>query len=277
MSRKEERLLLTRPRVSRLKLAWHPALAAAALAFWLWAVPAEAAQPLRIVDFPTAGLYARGEYGVEMDLYSDGGLLFGIGVGIARFVSFGVSYGGIGFIGSGDPDMNPRPEVNLRVRLLEEDVALPALALGFDSQGYGRYFDEEDGYGEQRYLVKSRGFYAVASKNWDLVGPLSLHAGISFSLENDVDDDPTVYVGLMKTFEETAEFAVEFDVAANDTRGDPRIVERRGHLNVSVAWRVSEDFSLALKVRDIATTDKEGVADQRKWNRGFCLSYRAQL
>lgn len=263
---------MTRPRVTRL-LA--PALAAAVVC--LWANPASPAQPLKVVDFPTAGLYTRGEYGFDMDLYADGGLLFGVGVGIARFVSFGISYGGIKFIGSGDPDMNPRPEVNVRVRVLEEDVALPAVAVGFDSQGYGRYFDDKDKYGEERYLVKSRGFYVVASKNWDVLGPFSLHGGISYSLENEVDNDPTVFVGLIKTFQETAEVALEMDLAVNDTRGRESIVERRPYLNASVAWQVSEDFTLAFKVRDIVTKDKPGDTDERKWNRGFCLSYRAQL
>jgi hypothetical protein len=242
----------------------------------LWATPGRTAQPLKIVDFPTAGLYARGEYGFDMDLYSDGGLLFGVGVGIARYVSFGISFGGIKFIGSGDPEMNPRPEANVRVRVLDEDLYMPAIAVGFDSQGIGKYFDRQE-----RYLVKSRGFYAVASKNWDLLGPLSLHGGLSYSLENKVDDDPTLYVGLIKTFADMAEIAVEFDVAANDNRTDATIVEHRGFLNASVGWHVNENLSLSFKVRDIATKDtidpSGELQDERRWNRGFCVTYRAQL
>lgn len=269
---------VTRPGITRLPApALAVVVALAAIVGCLWAGPAGAAQPLRVVDFPTAGLYARGEYGFDMDLYGDGGLLFGVGVGIARFVSFGMSYGGIKFIGSGNPHMNPRPEVNIRVRVLEEGVDLPAIALGFDSQGYGRFFDDKDKYGEERYLVKSRGIYAVASKNWDVLGPFSLHGGISYSLENEIDNDPTIYLGLIKTFQETAEIALEMDLGINDTRGHDSIVERRPYLNASVAWQVTDDFSLAFKVRDIVTKEKDGEADERKWNRGFCLSYRAQL
>lgn len=238
-------------------------------------------QPLKIVDFPTAGLYPKGVYGFAMDLYSEGGLLVEVGVGITSFASFGISYGGIGFIGSGDPEMNPRPEVNIRLRLLEEDVAVPAVAVGFDSQGYGKYYDDAEKYGEERYLVKSRGLYAVASKNWELVGPLSLHGGINYSFENEVDNDPTVYVGLIKGLGDMVEFAVEYDVAANDTRSKTEqgrtIVQGRGLLNASVYWSVNEYFSLAFKVRDIAAKDRTGVEDQRRWNRGFSLTYRAKL
>ncbi|MFZ1947111.1 MAG: hypothetical protein WAW06_06160 [bacterium] len=256
-----------------LRLAGSALVAVAVI--WGWVAPAACGEPLRIVDFPTAGLYARGEYGFDMDLYSDGGLLFGVGVGIARFVSFGASYGGLKFIGSGDPDMNPRPEVNVRVRLLEEDVAVPAVAVGFDSQGYGKFFDTEGM--EERYLVKSRGIYAVASKNWDLLGAFSLHGGVSYSLENDVDNDPTVFVGAIKALGQAAEFAAEFDLGANDDKGPAALVQRWGYLNASVSWYVNENFLLAFKVRDIAAEDRRGVEEERKWNRGFSLSYRAEL
>jgi hypothetical protein len=243
-------------------------------------------QPLRIVDLPTAGLYPKGVYGFEMDLYSDGGLLVGVGVGIAGFASFGISYGGIEFIGSGNPEMNPRPEVNIRLRVLEEDVALPAVAVGFDSQGYGRYYVDRDSVGEERYLMKSRGLYAVASKNWEVVGPLSLHGGMSYSFENTVDDDPTVYVGLIKGFGDMAEFAVEYDLASNDNKVSPdsgmteesgKIVQGRGILNASVSWSVKENLSLAFKVRDIAAKSRRDLDDRRRWNRGFSLTYRAEF
>lgn len=243
-------------------------------------------QPLKVVDFPTAGLYPRGVYGFGMDLYSEGGLLVDVGVGLAGFASFGISYGGIEFIGSGDPQLNPRPEVNVRLRLLEEDVALPALAVGFDSQGCGRYYVERDSVGEERYLIKSRGLYVVASKNWDVMGSLSLHGGMNYSFEDEIDNDPTVFVGLVKAIGDMAEFAVEYDVAANDNRVAPdgriseesrRIVQGRGVLNASLAWSVNQNLSLAFKVRDIAAKDRRDLDDRRKWNRGFSVAYRAEF
>jgi len=229
-------------------------------------------QPLKIIDFPTAGLYGRGEYGIDIDIYSDGGLLMGMGVGFANFLSFGITYGGIRVIGSGDPDMNPRPEVNIRARVFNENMVMPAIAIGFDSQGYGRYVDEEE-----RYLVKSRGIYAVASKNWELAGPLSLHGGLSYSLENRTDHDPTLFFGFTKSLANVVEVSAEFDLAANDNQGPATIVEKRGYLNASIAWCLNENFSLALDVRDIATTEKVDIEDARQWNRGLSISYRARL
>ena len=239
----------------------------------LWPVSQVSAhQPLKIVDFPTAGLPEKGQYGVDLDLYSDGGLLAGLEVGFFSFLSFGISYGGIGFIGTGDMDMNPRPEVNARVRILNEDIVMPAIAVGFDSQGYGRFYDDAE-----RYLVKSRGLYAVASKNWDLAGPFSLHGGVSYSFEDSGDRDPTVFLGAIKTFANLVEFSAEFDVAANDNEGSADIVESRPYVNASIAWYVHDNFSLALDFRDIASSSKKDSEGGRKWNRGLSLTYRAEI
>lgn len=245
-----------------------------------------ASQPVRIVDFPTAGLLPRGGFRVETDVYADGGVLLAISVGFARYFTFGISYGGSNIIGSDDPVMNPEPAVAVKARIVEESIVLPAVAIGFDSQGYGEYLDDEDRYGEKRYLVKSRGVFAVASKNWDVLGPLSLHGGISYSLENEADNDLTVFVGVIKSFSDFLDIRAEYDVGANDNEGRWQIVEDRGYLNASLVWHVSENLSLGLEVRDIATKDRpprweeEGsedapemteLEDLRDWNRGLSI------
>jgi hypothetical protein len=239
-------------------------------------------QPLRIVDLPTAGLLPRGAFRVEADVYSDGGLLLTLGVGFARYFNFGISYGGANVIGSDDPVMNPEPAVNLKARLIEETLVLPAVAIGFDSQGYGEYLDDEQRYGEKRYLVKSRGIFAVASKNWDLAGPLSLHGGMSYSLENERDEDPTIFIGLIKSFGGFLDIRAEYDFGYNDNEGECELIESRGYLNAAVVWHVNENFSLSFEVRDIASESRiecDGVeiTDLREWNRGLSIIYQGIL
>jgi hypothetical protein len=231
-----------------------------------------------MVDFPTAGLLPRGAFRVETDVYSQGGVLLSLSVGFARYFTFGISYGGSNVIGSDDPIMNPEPAVHLKARLIDESVLLPAVAIGFDSQGYGEFLDNEDRYGEQRYLVKSRGVFAVASKNWEFIGPLSLHGGLSYSLENDQDNDVTIFIGLIKTFGEFLDVRAEYDFAYNDNEGECELIENRGYLNASLVWHVNENFSLSLEARDIATdsrTECDGIEidDLREWNRGLSIAF----
>ena len=235
-------------------------------------------QPLEVIDVPTAGLLARGGFRVEADIYADGGVLVSVDVGFARYFTFGISYGGANIIGSDDPEMNPEPAVNLKVGLLEESIVLPAIAVGFNSQGYGRYLDEKDRYGEERYLVKSRGIYAVASKNWDILGPCSLHGGVSYSLEDEIDKNPTVFLGLIKSFGRAIDLRMEYDFAYNDNEGDCSLVENRGYFNAALVWHLNENFSLAIEARDILTKDRdrcgsETIEDLRKWNRGISIVY----
>jgi hypothetical protein len=236
-------------------------------------------QPYKLVDLPTAGVLPRGAFRVETDVYADGGVLLSLAVGLPLGLNVGISYGGANIIGSDDPVMNPDLAANVKARIIGESMVLPAIAVGFDSQGYGEFLKDKEKYGERRYIFKSRGVYAVASKNWELVGPLSLHGGLSYSLEDEKDNDPTVFIGLLKSLGKALDFSLEYDFAYNDNEGECEIIENRGYLNAAVVWHVNENLSVAVKVRDIATksrTECEGIEidDVREWNRGLSITYR---
>ncbi len=237
-------------------------------------------QPVEIVDLPTAGLIPRGGFRIRSDIYADGGVLVFLDVGFTRNFNFGISYGGSNIIGSGDPDLNPRPEVSIRIRILEEEILFPAIAIGFSSQGFGKHIDDTTKCDEKRYLVKSKGIYAVASKNWDILGPLSIHCGFSVSIENDLDDDPTVFVGLMKSLEDIFDVGIEYDLGLNDNEvrsGKCNIVQKRGYLNCNIVWHMADRISLAITARDLVskrgTSDNSGIEPMRKWNRGITITY----
>ena len=75
-------------------------------------------------------------------------------------------------------------EFRARLRIIEESFALPGVAVGFDSQGFG-YYDETT----ERYQVKSKGFYAVASKHYAFLGMMAFHGGVNYSLEDGDGED----------------------------------------------------------------------------------------
>ena len=91
-------------------------------------------EPLRVVDTPTAGTLMRGSFRTEIDVYPNGGILAGVGAGITDRFMFGISYGGTNIIGTGDIYWNKQIGATLRYRLFEEDLLLPAILLGYDSQ-----------------------------------------------------------------------------------------------------------------------------------------------
>ena len=154
----------------------------------------------------------RGALGWDLEFYQDGGLLAGVSYGVFDWWSVGISYGGSGLVGSGTPVMNPLPGFEIRFRPLEENIALPAIVLGFSSQGRGAYIPASD-----RYTYKSPGFFATLSKNYMMLGFLSIHGGVNYSLERaDGDRDMNVFFGADKTLLSFVSVVMEYNLALND-------------------------------------------------------------
>jgi len=204
-------------------------------------------EPIMLVDRPTAGMLKRGGYVAGMNLYERGGVLFNISVGVWAPFMFGISYGGTSMIGEQKVDMNPLPGVNVKLRIINESVELPAIVLGFDSQGRGPYYD-----GIDRYSIKSPGMYAVASKNYTFMGNLSFHGGANISLERgDGDKDLNFFGGIEKSVGSSASLMLEYDPGINDNHGQALGRFRgRGYLNVGVRWSLTAGWVLGVNFKD---------------------------
>ncbi|NNE09328.1 MAG: hypothetical protein HKN20_12275 [Gemmatimonadetes bacterium] len=246
------------------------ALAFAVLASPLVPARVHATDPTDLIDVPTATLIAHGSYEMGLRLYSDGGVLANMDVGFRDLVMFGFSYGGTRVLGTGDPDWNPRVEFQFRGRILRETFAGPAIAAGFHSQGYGP-FDDGD---PNRYALKSRGFYAVATKNFLFLGESGLHGGVNYSLERD-DDDKAVdfFLGCDKSAGPHVDLIAEYDLALNDDKDDNGFGEGKGYLNIGIVWRVSTALQIEFDFRNVLE-NTEGEGGGAEWGREIQLVYR---
>lgn len=200
------------------------------------------------VDSPTAGLLPRGSYAVDLQLFPSGGMLARVAVGLLSRVTAGFSYGGLNIIGRGELDWNPAVEFQAKLRIKDETFIMPAIAFGFDSQGYGAYDDEEE-----RYEIKSKGAYAVLSKSFWMVGPLGLHAGANYSLEDDDgDDDISFFGGIDKDLFAGSVVVAEYDLALNDDREDEKHGAGRGYLNAGLRWTFADKLTLEFDLKNLA-------------------------
>ncbi len=203
-------------------------------------------EPRYLVDFPTAGMLARSTLGLDIDFFQEGGVLVGINVGLFNRLSLGVSYGGSGLIGSNEAVMNPVPGANVKVRLIEENLALPALALGFDSQGREGYVKDLD-----RYRIESPGFYIVGSKNYSLAGFFSIHGGVNYSLEGEENErNLNFFVGAEKTIGPVISLVAEYNRALSDVGGNA-VSKGRGYLNVGFRWALGGGLTLGVDLKDL--------------------------
>ncbi len=237
----------------------------------------------RLVDCPTAEILERGSYAFNTVVYPEGGALVGIGIGLLHNLSVGFTYGGLEVIGSGEPDWNPRVEFQARLKLIEESFALPAIALGFDSQGFGRYFEEyPDKRAEpdpdlrapvERYQVKSKGFYAVGSKHYAFLGTLGLHGGINYSLENDDDEALNFFFGVEKSLSPEMSLLAEYDMAINDNEDNEAFGEGFGYLNIGLSWIFAERLRIEVDLRNLLENSEGYFKEVGQWSRGIQIEY----
>ena len=202
-------------------------------------------------DKPTAGILEKGFVGVSLDMLPMGVVISKIEVGVFENFSFGISYGAANLIGTGDPEWYKLPGINVKFKMINEQLTVPSITLGFDSQGKGLYFNDLN-----RYEIKSPGFYIAAAKNFEIFGYLSLHAILNYSLEReDGDKDINFAVGVEKTLGPQISVIAEYDLASNDNSG-AAFGEGNGYLNIGVRWSVGSGFTIGMDLRNILGNKK---------------------
>jgi hypothetical protein len=159
----------------------------------------------------------------------------------------GVYYGVFNLVDVGDPVFFDHVGFDARVRLAAE-TRWPALAAGFDSQGWGPY----DG-NERRYQRKSPGFYLVASKNWhSFAGDLSLTAGANYTLETRDDDRaPNFFASADWFIARHVSLLVDFDAARNDNAKDGLYGEGGVYVDAGIRALLGDKVSLMLVFSDL--------------------------
>ncbi len=216
-------------------------------------------EDLKIVDSPTAGILPHGAYMFEGSVGPGNGLLFGVEIGFHDRLMLGVSYGVQEFIGRGDIEANDRPGFQARFRLIEEGFAGPAFALGVDTQGEDMFIENDE-----RYERKSKGIYAVLSKNYFMLRNFALHGGINHSFERKYENGINFFGGI--TLEALTGMTLLLDYNAalddDDTELPSCRTKGRGYLDSGVQFTYRENLRIRLLFKDLLGnyTPKRGVA-----------------
>jgi hypothetical protein len=209
---------------------------------------AQLLEDLKVVSTPTAGLIGHGAYMFEGRLGPNNDLLFGMGVGFHDRLMVGMSFGLQNFIGRGDIEANNLPGFLLRVRVIEEGLAGPALALGLDTQGEGYYIEEDD-----RYERKSLGLYAVVSRNFKALINIGLHGGINYSFEDRDESGIDIFAGSSFTVIPGLTLLLDYDACFDDNDSDipSTRTKGRGYLDCGVRFDYGENLRLRLLFKDL--------------------------
>jgi hypothetical protein len=189
-----------------------------------------------LIDIPTANVYDYGALASRGRFTSGGGTIGDLTIGVLQSFNVGASLDVDRLIGTGSPVKVREPAVELKWRFYDGSRLFPALAVGFDGQGYF-YNDQKKEYNEQ-----FRGLYLVGSQEIGIPG-LWLHPGLNIS---DFNTNAVYgFVGLAYNIKQKVELMGEWDNIQNfhDSRA-----------NTGVRFYVTPQFTINVAVREIAGT-----------------------
>jgi len=215
----------------------------------------------KLIDSPTANMLPRGSFDFDLRVYPQGGLFGAVDIGLANRFMLGVSYGASNLFGEGGVNWNKRVEFMAKYKVLKESYGLPAISIGFDTQGAGAFDDSL-----RRYTIKSKGFYAVLSKGY-LSGttPLDFHIGANYSLENkDGDKSPSFFAGIELRFRHDLAWVLEYDVGLNDNKSSSPYGKGRGYLNTGFRWIFSDMLNLEIDLKNLLVNRKNAQSFSRE-------------
>jgi hypothetical protein len=205
-------------------------------------------EDITIIDSPTAGVLPHGGYLFHGSLGPESSILLGVDVGFFDRAMLGVSYGFQRFIGRGDIKGNDKPGFEVRVRVIEETMAGPALAVGVDTQGKDTYFTEEE-----RYERKSKGMYAVLSKNYRFVVEWTISGGANYSFERKYEKGVNAFGGVSLELFRGLAALLDYNAALddNDSSVPTHLTRGRGYLDVGLRFDYRDNLRFKLLFKDL--------------------------
>lgn len=208
----------------------------------------EVLEEIYIVDSPTAGILPHGGYIMHGSIGPSSSLLFGVKIGFHDRVMLGASFGLQNFVGRGEIEINDKPGFEVRLRVIEEEIIGPALAIGIDTQGEDIYLDDLE-----RYERKSRGFYAVISRNYRLIRDFSLHGGANYSLEREDEEGVNFFAGTTLELIPGFHILLDYNAAIDDDDADnvEARTRGRGYLDAGFRFDYRENLRIKLNFKDL--------------------------
>lgn len=204
-------------------------------------------ETIQEVSNPTAGLLEKGEAKIYTKIYKDNGMIAGASVGFFDGFMFGVSFGAEQIVGDQKPLWHNKVDFNAKLRIIDETLKCPAFAVGFDSQGHGKYYKNED-----RYDIKSKGFYVVGSKNYNFLGLFGIDGGMNYTLEqDDAGKKINLFCGAYKTIGKKITTFAEYDFGLNDHANTALSGNGNGYFNLGAQLNINEQFSIKVLAHDI--------------------------
>lgn len=129
-----------------------------------------------LLDTPTAESMPARTFGITSRIFSGGGVLTYFDFGVLNRLSIGTAITLEHLIGTNDEHVKVLvPSLQLKYRVYDGGEILPAVALGFDNQGFKYNHQEEE------YEEKGKGIYMALTKEVFFTG-FNLNGGLNYTV-----------------------------------------------------------------------------------------------
>lgn len=221
-----------------------------------------------IVDMPTAGVLPKKTFAIRSLFFTGGGAeVYALFAPWKNF-NAGLSYGMNNILGYDDIELHSLPGLQVSYRILNERVNLPAITLGFNSQGIGRYDKTL-----KRCETLSPGFYLATSKNFEwAAGYIALHGGVGYTFEQkEKYRSPNVWFGLEQSVGPWAAINLEYNTNLDEEEN--QVMKHRGMFNAALRIALTHNITIDLQVRDLLGNANVSEPYQRYFSLDYIGSF----
>lgn len=199
---------------------------------------ADAVPQTLIIDTPTAAVLDKYQASLLTRAYSNGTIMESLDFGVIPQVNIGLSLAVYELVGNSDDIKVLDPDFQVKWKLYDGSLYLPAIAIGYDGRRYG--YNRKT----KKYMDDRKGGYLTLTREIFIPG-LDFTAGVNLS---DFDrHDVYFFTGLSLRVKEWAALLAEWDNINN---------MRDSRLNIGARINVAPSLALSGAVRRIGRGDE---------------------
>lgn len=216
-------------------------------AFYPLALQAAPGDPISletmIIDVPTAETFDRYQASFLTRAYDHGTLMESIDFGVFPRINIGVSIAAHELVGSSNDVRVLDPDFQVKWKVYDGNLYLPAIAIGYDGRRYGYGYNDQRIYTDSKdYLDDRKGGYVTFSREIIVPG-LNATAGLNLSDWEDL----YWFTGMYYTLADKVSFLTEWDNIRN---------VRDSRLNIGMRFYLHPSLALDGAVRRIGRGDE---------------------
>jgi len=222
-------------------------------------------EPLKLIEMPVAGVLDTKDFASRTFIYGDGTLLAELYYSPYDDLDVGLSLSANNLLGTNAPVLQNWPGLHISYRVLDEQEHFPAIKLGLDTQGRGRWLSESD-----RNELPSPGVFLVLSKQFEsYLGGASLHGGLGYSIHPLPNlRDMNLWLGAETALWDHFGLALEYLYFFNDNAYSQLYTD--GFISFAFSASLSSDITISLALR----STKANLGSKIVLERTMIIEYR---